>query len=280
MGDTPNSLEDIFRLKICGELLGEYDRNLFWRLKNVQPNFKEKNSLKIMCFTDSASVMYEGKGYPDILLKDLENSIPEKNPVIFNAGVPGYTSFQGLKYFTSELLSYRPDIISVCYGWNDHWQSGNKIPDKLQQPPNEFTRKILKKSRALTFLRDSILRTKQNKYSCGGPAKYHRVSLSDNESNLQSFIDIAKKNGITIILMTAPYLNGLEDWIPTHKQYNAVVRRLAKINNVPLVDLVDTFKDRRDLFIEPEEDKVHYNWQGAEIVADSLKKIILKNIDK
>ncbi len=279
-GYTPISFENTFRLKVSGELLGEYDRNLFWRLKDVQPNFTEKNSLKIMILTDSVSVMYEGKGYPDILHNYLSNSIPDKNPVVFNGGVPGYTSFQGLKYFTSELLSYQPDIISVCYGWNDHWQSGNELPDKLQKPPNRFISNIVGKSRLFAFLRAILLKTKQNQYSSVGPSEFRRVSLKDYEDNIEKFVEIAKQNEIVIVLMTAPYLNGPVDWIPTHKEYNAVVHKIAKRNNVPLVNLVDKFKDRKNLFIEPEKDQAHYNWQGSEIVAQALQKVILKHIDK
>jgi hypothetical protein len=29
---------DTFKLKVSGELLGEFDENLFWRLKDVKPN--------------------------------------------------------------------------------------------------------------------------------------------------------------------------------------------------------------------------------------------------
>jgi len=167
-----------FKLKVSGELIGEFDENLFWRLKDVKPNFGSasgKNYLKIMCLTDSVSVMYKGKGYPEILQNILWDYIPDKNVTVFNGGVPGYTSFQGLKYFTNELLSYRPDVVSVCYGWNDHWQSGNGLPDKLQRPRKIS---IINRSKTLGFIKHLIFRIKQKQYSCVGPEKFRRVSIT------------------------------------------------------------------------------------------------------
>ncbi len=271
---------DTFKLKVTGELLGEFDENLFWRLKDVKPNFKSesgKNHQKIMCLTDSVSVMYEGKGYPGILQNILLDYIPEKNAIVFNGGVPGYTSFQGLKYFTSELLSYRPDVVSVCYGWNDHWQAGNGLPDKFQRPRKNSSRS---RSKTLGFIRHLIFRIKQKQYSSVGPEKFRRVSITDYENNLREIIEICKENDIIIILMTAPYLDGPEDWIPTHKEYNEVVRRIAREEKIPVVDLVKTFRKREDLFLEPEIDKCHYNWEGSKIVAQALADTIREELTK
>jgi len=273
-----NIFKDNFRLKICGELLGEYDENLFWRLKNVKPEFGKENQdkLKIMCLTDSVSVMYEGKGYPNILQNILLNTISEKKPIVFNGGVPGYTSYQGLKYFKTELLPYNPDIITVCYGWNDHWQSGNKIPDKYQKPPrtNIYT-KIINKSRIVRIIGSFIMKTRQVRYKHVGPAKFRRVSLRDFEQNIREFIKICKEE-ISVILMTAPYLEGPEEWIPTHEKYNSIIRYIASEEKIPLIDLVDKFKKRSDLFIDPSTDKTHYNWDGSYIVAKELAETIVK----
>lgn len=270
--------QNIFQLKVCGEILGEYDENLFWRLKGVKPNFENESKitpLKIMCLTDSVSVMYEGKGYPEILQNIFLESIGEKNPIVFNGGVPGYTSYQGLKYFKNELLSYQPDVIVVCYGWNDHWQSENKLPDKLQKPSYHI---LYQKWKTLGFLTHQLLKFKQKHYQCVGPEKFHRVSLADYESNLKEIITIARENDILLILMTAPYLKALEEWEVTHQKYNQVVRQVATQEGIPLVDLVNTFKKREDLFIDPKFDKCHYNWKGSEIVAQALAEAILPRI--
>lgn len=276
-GKESRSVEDYFRLQVCGELLGEYDDVLFWRLKDVKPDFGTESGLKIMCLTDSVAVMYEGKGYPDILQELLSRVVPEKNPIVFNGSVPGYTSFQGLKYFTTELIAYEPDVVVVNYGWNDHWQSGNRLPDKLQNPEKiKFMRNIVKHSKIVGFIISSIMKKKQAQYEYIGPEEFVRVSAEDYKNNLLKFVEICKKENILLVLMTAPYLDGPEEWIPIHKKYNSIVRQIAINENVPIIDLVEVFVDREDLFIEPESDKCHYNWKGSQIIAEALADVILR----
>ena len=226
-----------FQIKVSGEILGEFDENLFWRLKSVTPSFTKESSnlLKVICLTDSVSVMYEGKGYPDTLQKLLSGKIPKKTPVVFNGGVPGYTSFQGLKYFKRELVSLDPDYVVFCFGWNDHWHSQNGIEDKDQQVQNYS---FLWKWRTLSFLRGFILKKNQKNYVSFGLDKAYRVSLEDYEKNLEEIVDISNRKGIKLILMTAPFLEGHEEWISTHREYNNVVRKIAFRKGVPLVDPV------------------------------------------
>ncbi|MFC1708845.1 SGNH/GDSL hydrolase family protein [Candidatus Omnitrophota bacterium] len=272
------SAEDSFQLRVCEEILGEYDDDLFWRLKGVKPDFKTvsgKESLKIICLSDSVSIMNGDKDYPNILQVLLSKALPKENPIVFNGGVPGYTSFQGLKYFTNELLSYYPDVVIVCYGWNDHWQSSNKLSDKLQKSPkNKFIKNIIGSSRMLSHINALALKIKQRRYKRVGPEQFVRVSLEDYKYNLSEFIDICKNKNILIILMTAPYLDREGEWIPLHKEYNSIVRQVALKENVKIIDLVETFVDREDLFIEPKVDYVHYNWRGSQIVAQALADVI------
>ena len=274
-GSFPESPFDTFRLQVCGEILGEYDEKLFWRLKGVIPDFKDSQT-RIICLTDSVSVMYEGKGYPDLLEPDLARRLPHLGAKVFNGGVPGYTSFQGLKYFTTELIAYRPDIVIVCYGWNDHWQSSNGLPDKMQKPLKSSIMVKLSDLRIIRWLYATVMRKKQKHYRAVGPPHSMRVPIADYEYNIRKFVDICKKEGIKLILMTAPYLDGEYDFVNVHIKYNAVVRRIAAEKDIPLVDLVEQFKGRKDLFIDPDNDPVHYNWAGSKIVQDQLSKKIVE----
>jgi len=266
-------------MKVCGELIGQFDEKLFWRRKGIKPKFNCKSKqqcLKIMCLTDSVSVMHKGKGYPEILQKMLSSRIPMKNHIVFNGGVPGYTSYQGLRYFKTELLAYHPDIIIVCYGWNDHWQSGNGLPDKLQRT-REKTSNIF--PRTIALINHLLLRIKQNNYSCVGPKESMRVSITDYEKNIREIIRIGQMARITIVLLTAPSLDGPQEWTATHQDYNRVVRKISKDKKLPIVDLVEEFHNREDLFIDPINDKCHYNWKGSEIIARKLFETILNIIE-
>jgi len=55
-----------------------------------------------------------------------------------------------------------------------------------------------------------------------------RVQPEDYKSNIIRFIELCRNNNIKVILMTAPYLDGGEDWIPVHIEYNNIVRNIAQ----------------------------------------------------
>jgi lysophospholipase L1-like esterase len=279
IGYDPMSPMDAFSLRVSGELLGEYDEELFWRLKDSKPNF-EGGKLRIICLTDSVSVMYAGKGYPDILQADLTKKYSKLKPIVFNGGVPGYTSYQGIKYFKTELLSYKPDFVTVCYGWNDHWQSANGLQDKFQNPYKSMILKKLNTLRSARIIMSLVLKTKQKKYNPVGDEQTMRVSITDYHDYIHTFVDICKKEKIFLILMTAPYLNGPYEWVNIHRKYNSVVRRISLEENIPLIDIVDKFRDQASLFLDPENDPVHYNWEGNKIVAQEIADIISDAIAK
>ena len=131
------------------EMPGRYlkDRDLFWRL---MPEHNGNNSLglrdrefslrtannitRIICVGDSTTlanaVHSSGETYPKVLEKILNSHSRDEKVEVLNAGVPGYTSYQGLIFLQKKLIKYRPDLLIVYFGAND-WGGSNK-PDKHQ----------------------------------------------------------------------------------------------------------------------------------------------------
>jgi lysophospholipase L1-like esterase len=54
----------------------------------------------------------------------LRERFPTRDITCLNAGVPGYTVFQGWRYLESEGLRYQPDLVVASFGFNDstRWQ--------------------------------------------------------------------------------------------------------------------------------------------------------------
>lgn len=50
---------------------------------------------------------------------------------MLNAGVAGYSSYQGLLRFKQEVARYEPDLIFVSFGFND-------LPPAIGEPDNYF----------------------------------------------------------------------------------------------------------------------------------------------
>lgn len=121
---------------------------------------------------------------------------------MINAGVWGYSSYQGLKRFEMRILPYKPDIVTICFGWND--AHGARISDK-DFAENEIREnkldKILEKLR-LGQLALNIIDAVYVKFR--RPIE-HRVSIEEYEKNIRKTIIIAKENNICPILITRAY---------------------------------------------------------------------------
>ncbi len=59
------------------------------------------------------------ESFPEQLQDILNSKLSSYKFEVINAGVLGYTSYQGLKYFQRDIIKYQPDLITVCFGIND-----------------------------------------------------------------------------------------------------------------------------------------------------------------
>ena len=111
------------------------DSDLFWKMA---PSTGETNSegfrdrafapekeagvFRIVCMGDSVTFGWPtpiDETYPNVLERVMGERFAGKKIEVINAGVPGYTSFQGLMLLEKKILGYRPDLLIVYYGIND-----------------------------------------------------------------------------------------------------------------------------------------------------------------
>lgn len=123
------------------------DSELFWRLKpntrfpdELWPFFgiisngqsmredheialqKPKDQTRILFLGDSCTFGYGVRQYKTFV-EITESLMREKygRPAeCINAGVPGYTLFQGYQYLRTEGIRYQPDLVVLNFGWNDY----------------------------------------------------------------------------------------------------------------------------------------------------------------
>ncbi|MFC1735929.1 SGNH/GDSL hydrolase family protein [Candidatus Hydrogenedentota bacterium] len=205
-----------------------------------------------------------------------------------NAGVCGWSSFQGLQQLERDILSVRPKIITIYYGWNDHWV-GFGIEDK----------DVAKINKSFLFgmqrLRFAQLLTKAIVGSSRKEEEPNRVSIEDFRKNLRRMVRIAKKNGIIPVLLTAPtsaekgkeppalakrWLRDISELIPLHESYASVVREIAEEEDVILCDLLKEFEQLpRDKVVEQYffKDAVHCTDEGDKKLAEFLYETFEEN---
>jgi len=278
------------------------DKDLFWfpdagtTLTNSLgfrgPEISEKKSdiIRIVCMGDSVPQ----NGFPSYprLLEKLLNENSRKFEVI-NAGIGSYSSYQGLVLLRKKILKLKPDIVTVQFGWNDHWAAWSHS-DKELAKYWKFVglRNFLGKFRFYQLFADLInsFREKTTKNF-----SYHpRVSPEEYRENLTEMIKLSKKHGFRLIFITAPtvlkanhptaiYLARGSKLFPdpkrlnsVHAFYNEVLRSVARENGIEVLDLERIFENSPS----PEKyflkDGIHFCREGIKKTALLLKEKILK----
>jgi lysophospholipase L1-like esterase len=207
-----------------------------------------------------------------------------------NAGVFGYDSGQGLRYYT-ELGWLDADIVTVMFGWNDHGSAAGAPGRVLRNPvlrafangaAHLATYRVL--AGGIAWLRASGAPAP----AAMPPAGQHvpRTSLDDFAFHLERIVALARERGARVLLLTEPVgldpgldevkpwtyegLTDYEAWVAEHDRYNDATRAVAGRAGVPLVDADAAFRvhDRERLF--DRWDLVHPNAAGHALIARLL----------
>lgn len=248
--------------------------------ENKNPNMK-----RIICMGNSCTFGWKvdsEQTYAKRLEALMNQNLPKPEFEVINAGMTGYSTYQGLRFLKREILRFHPDIIILSYGWNDMCPS--TIKDKYQKFPPQWILNIddyLSFSKFYSLLKFEIMNLL--KFSKRAPEEKklgYRVSLKDYIINLKDMVRIAQDSGIKVIFLSTPvssariFLGPGKTSKPhiANKHYNAALRELSEEIKVPLIDVALLFEDRGDLYDSGREDYIHYNAKGHQIIADAIYK--------
>lgn len=86
------------------------------------PFEKGSDELRVLFLGDSCTFGYGldlKQGFVQKTEEQLTRALPGSRIECINAGVPGFSLFQGWRVLEMEGLRYQPDIVVICFGWND-----------------------------------------------------------------------------------------------------------------------------------------------------------------
>lgn len=234
---------------------------------------------RVMAYGDSNTDGPPAGSWPNQLDDLLRRDNPPREAI--NAGVTGYSSFQGVQRFNGEVSVYTPDIVLVSFGWND-------VAPAIGPPDRAFAQSARFKSidAHLIALRRLLLRYQlylvAQRYLGPRPSEpattsyAPRVSLEDYAANLTAFVTVAREHGAVAVLLTRPYreptssLEASDGWRRFVPAYNRKLLEVAAATGTPALDVEAAFANRPDLF----SDECHFTQQGharlAEILAGQL----------
>ncbi len=209
---------------------------------------------------------------------------------IINAGIPGYSSFQGRRFLVSDIAPLKPDIALIMFAWNDQWAAADNIPDKDIQFASQAVLDIqnfFARFKLYGVLRRLILSATEesldDKLNKENPV--YRVGLDDFYANLNTMVQYCIHEGIIPILMTSP-IPALEKYYPPgsrspmhvyHHYYNLQTRDVARNSKSILIDLAAEFDKYDDLYDDAPKDPIHFNAKGHKLAAELIFKYLKEN---
>ncbi len=208
----------------------------------------------IVAFGDSTTAVRGNlKTYSRFLQTGLSRSdVPVR---VINAGIGGNNTQHARARFEKDVLSHDPDVVIIQFGINDAAVDVWKTP----------------------------------------PATQPRIALKEYETNLRHFITELRKRNVKVILMTPNPLRwtpkmlemyGKPPYLPEEKggfnvllrEYSEAVRKIAKAEDVQLIDIDRAFDEFGKANGESVDDLlldgIHPNERGHRLIADALISLL------
>lgn len=232
------------------------------------PDQKASSTFRIICLGDSwtfgANVGQE-EAYPQRLRALLGQEFPAAHFQVFNLGVLGYSSYQGLELLRRKIIDLAPDLVVIAFVMNDSSLAGYRDKDMpLEKGPATLARRIGRFFEKLEFYKlprywaqlikykpKSITDHLVERVDSAGKAEeavdyeklepWVRVSPKDYEKNVLEMIDLARGQGAGVILLynqlsgDAGEVAGIGR-LGRVSPYRVVLEEISNAEGVPLVD--------------------------------------------
>ena len=276
-----------------GEFKGWKINTLGFRDREVTET-KAPGTIRVICYGDSCTAD-GGPPYSGCLHQLLRNESPDgASWEAFNMAVYGYSSVQGLKVFDLRGRHLYPDVVTLYFGWNDHWMCGYR-PDSNNQAfrmgwLGGSVMKVLRKKRfgqmiikTMTPGRNVAIEKIDGELPPDIEERY-RVPPDEYRYTLSRFIREIRGAGAIPILITAPrgpklthhlVKNGqgssIEQLDQAHAQYIEITREVARDMEAELLDLAATYDNEESIPLF-NRDGIHLTQEGLWSIAEELHK--------
>ena len=207
------------------------------------PADKSDGKVRIICTGDSSTFgcfLNTHDTYPTRLKSMLSARTIEKNAEVINAGVVGYSSFQGLKFFESELRALKPDVLIASWGYNDVQKAPRPDSDVRSGTVRSLGFRSKLNKIGIYRLLDKVI-TRAKKETGAVPMMVTKVSVPEYRENLMKLVSYCREDGIHLIFLpiTAPY------------PYYETMKEIARDNEgVGFIDMEEIFTPHYDRFLK------------------------------
>jgi lysophospholipase L1-like esterase len=225
------------------------------------------------------------------LEKLLNTNTQGKRYEVLNAGVPGYSSWNGRQWVEHYLADLQADVLLVAYGWNDSLLDPKPDADPTKSfsyhnPAERFPYNVLmlaglfKRATMIISFKLGLTKHVSEEERAGMPV---RVSPEEFRVNLEAIAGWCQTHGVRLILWTEPEANlrlinrAFERRTRLHGPYLDATRATSTELGVPLADVAMLFStlDPDSLFTDPNDDYVHPDKRGQAQMAEIIYQKIM-----
>ena len=209
---------------------------------------------------------------------------------VINAGVPGYTSHQGLQHMRQEIDRLQPDIVFASYANNDFWTWDNQTDAQHANRLQRWSlRKTLLHSHTVQLLDEAIRPTRQpashdwaasatNSYFIPNKEWTQRVPLDSFRANIESMAELCAARDVSLILVLWPDQPLADGRWSIRLDYHDMLRRIAADRNLEIADVTSAFQQNRPWSVQSyvPNDIVHVNGYGNRLAAQEASRAVLQ----
>lgn len=257
---------------------------------------KEPGSIRVVCLGDSVTFGYrvplvwperpdqyarDQLPYPVLLERALRAANPGRKVEVVTLAVPGYTSYQGLLWLRREIERLRPDVVTVCFGWND--VTLRAATDRETMPDGRarvLARRLTSSSQAITHAalwlqrrraRAELLQQQQTQQP---PAQTPRVPENEFAANMIEIARLATESGARALVVGTVYRDAVTNPVEAARirGHRDLLRSAAQVHGVDYMEIAELTEanhpNSKKLFGE----LIHPNHEGHRVFAAALLK--------
>lgn len=296
--------DDLIRVLGLPDMVGlfESDADLFWRLRpnldhlpiqgtvgpypvsfTVSTNAlgfrsgpvpERKGEFRVLALGNSCTFgvgVGDEETWPARLETLLERSLG-RDVLVINAGVPGYSAWQGRRFLETRGLDLAPDLVIASFGFNDAatWSSRSD-PETAQMLVADRVGGALRRSRAYTGLERVLASLPEATGDAPEEGAKPRLSAREFYENLAGIHELCAERKVPVIFLVWPFRKQIEEKNAEPLAYQSLVLAVAQADRVPVIDLVPRFlKIGGRLFV----DNIHGSAEGCALAAETIAETL------
>jgi lysophospholipase L1-like esterase len=242
------------------------------------------DDFRVLCLGDSITfgwgVRYE-EAYPTLLAELLREARPGREIQVLNASCSGYSIHQGQEMLRRNGLKYRPDVVTIWFGWNDkHPWDGMTDAEHARLFAREDLLSRSATYRVLAYALRRHAHEDERKERKDEGEGLPRVPLPEYQARLREMVELARASevepgrGARVVLIQGCFRDQMRS--PRKRKgrfeldaYQKATARLAEELDAPMLSVCDALSQaglgRKDFL-----DSGHLKPEALRVVAEAL----------